>query len=444
VDRKRLTLDNPAFKDTLRYGHRSVAYVRRPMQTQTMSDVQRVSGVRSAPVVAEAPEQITLEPAAQTPMTVPHYMPDVAAPKPIVVGEVEKPQFLPDVVAPTPAQVRGIGTNPVQSETSKTVPEKVARVHDEAPQAMPPAQYMPDIMPPKPVSKSPLPTPENFQTLQDIISAKSRVTATRPKPTITLREDAPTPDESQPERVIAPEPESDQGSEVPVVQPKKHRRLKPTKQGVLYMMAATVFVVGLLVSFNGLRTNKQVAAQVKKSQSVSDATADASTIAPSTTKPTTAQVTNYAVSPNVPRYVDIPKLKVHARTLSEGVDTKGALQVPWNIYDTGWYNASSQPGQNGATLIDGHSGIGGMHGVFYNLASLSAGDQVIVTRGDGQKFTYIVSKVQTVNVQDVDMGSMLVSANTNKPGLNLITCTGDQIPGTDQLNKRVLVYAVMQ
>jgi|GEM_PF-843014 len=219
------------------------------------------------------------------------------------------------------------------------------------------------------------------------------------------------------------------------------------RQYIVYGAALMLFIVGGLVSLNGLRANRQVEAQVTHLQKASEGPGSGGateTAVPSATKPSSDQVANYAVAPNIPKYLDIPRLGIHTRILSEGITKTGALDVPWNIYDTGWYNASAQPGQAGAMLVDGHSGIGKMHGIFWQLAVLTPGDQIIVTRGDGQKFTYVVSKIKTEDVSNVSMANMLVSADTSKPGLNLITCTGDQIPGTDQLNKRVEVYAVLQ
>jgi LPXTG-site transpeptidase (sortase) family protein len=219
---------------------------------------------------------------------------------------------------------------------------------------------------------------------------------------------------------------------------------------VLYTMASVVFLIGLAISLGGAFTNRQVAAQVTHLQQQAFESADStigtsvSSAVPSSVKPSAATVASYHVSPNIPRYIDIPALNIHSEILSEGVSGGGQLQVPWDIYDTGWYNASAQPGQNGAMLIDGHSGIDGMHGVFYQLGALLVGDQIIITQGNGQKFTYKVVKNQIVNSQDVNMQSMVVSINPNVPGLNLITCTGEQIPGTDQLNERVQVYAILQ
>lgn len=78
------------------------------------------------------------------------------------------------------------------------------------------------------------------------------------------------------------------------------------------------------------------------------------------------------------------------------------------------------------------------------LNKLVSGDKVKVTRGDGQEFVYVVKTVETVDDEDVDMAKLLVSADTAKPGLSLITCAGDVIPGTLHLDKRTLVRAVME
>jgi LPXTG-site transpeptidase (sortase) family protein len=217
----------------------------------------------------------------------------------------------------------------------------------------------------------------------------------------------------------------------------------------MYAAAVMVFGLGLYGGLSGLSANKKVAVQVKMLQQGAQVKGDSTgttdeTVPPSTEKPSAASVRSYAVSPMNPRYIDVPKLKVHARVLSMGVDRKNELQAPYGIYDAGWYNASSHPGENGAMLIDGHSGIGKTHGIFHDLTQLAAGDDITVTRGDGQTFTYKVVDLQVVDKEQVDMGSLLVSANTAKPGLTLITCAGSQVPGTFSLQQRVIVRAVMQ
>lgn len=214
---------------------------------------------------------------------------------------------------------------------------------------------------------------------------------------------------------------------------------------LLYAMAGILFLLGVGVAYNGWRANSKVVAQVSQmqKQSAPSENNEAAT-APSTEKPTEQAVRSYAVAPNLPRYIDIAKLGVHARVMPMSVNRKNELQAPDNVHNVGWYNASSLPGQNGAMLLDGHSGIGNYKGVFNGLQKLAAGDVIDITRGDGTKFSYQVVSVNTVAAKSVDMAGMIVSADTAKPGLNLITCAGDQMPGTYQLNQRTLVRAVLK
>ncbi|MFZ1248957.1 MAG: class F sortase [Candidatus Saccharimonadales bacterium] len=219
----------------------------------------------------------------------------------------------------------------------------------------------------------------------------------------------------------------------------------------VYAAAAAMFLLGLAISLNGFRANQKVAVQIKQAQVTTQKAAGSDPNVKGATTPTPSAevippqvVKQYVVAPTLPKYLDIPKLGVHARVLSQGLDKEGALQVPWNIYDTGWYNSSGQPGQTGAMLIAGHSGIGRTHGVFHALGNLTQGDVISIVRGDNTTYNYKVVSVQTVGVDDVNMESMMHSATPGKQGLNLITCTGDQIPGTDRLNQRVLVRAAAQ
>jgi len=126
------------------------------------------------------------------------------------------------------------------------------------------------------------------------------------------------------------------------------------------------------------------------------------------------------------------------------VTSSNQLKAPGNVYDAGWYNSSAQPGQPGGMLLDGHISSWTTKGVFYGLNKLVSGDPIVITRGDGQTFTYKVVKTQLYDSDKVDMASLLVSQDTSKPGLNLISCSGEVIPGSSEFDKRLVVYAVMQ
>jgi hypothetical protein len=61
--------------------------------------------------------------------------------------------------------------------------------------------------------------------------------------------------------------------------------------------------------------------------------------------------------------------------------------------------------------------------------------------GDDSKINYKVTKSQTYSFANVDMNAVLSPVTSNTNGLNLITCTGDVIPGTNEFSQRVVVFA---
>jgi len=277
-------------------------------------------------------------------------------------------------------------------------------------------------------------------TVQDIASVRAQPVVSRP---------IPRADVLPPRQSVQSKPQIAAATPIQS-QPAKKSQSKSSKKRpqrqllVMYSLAAILFMVGGLVAIGGWRANHKVAAQVEQLQKqTTKSSGGDEQAAPSTDKPTDAAVRNYAVSPTLPRYIEIAKLGVHARVMPMSVDRKNELQAPTNVYNAGWYNASAQPGQMGAMLIDGHSGIGNFKGLFHDIGKLVAGDVVTITRGDGIKFEYKIVRTETVDESKVDMASLLVSADTAKPGLNLITCAGDQIPGTFQLKQRTMVFAVL-
>ncbi len=98
--------------------------------------------------------------------------------------------------------------------------------------------------------------------------------------------------------------------------------------------------------------------------------------------------------------------------------------------------ADSKPGQNGNTVLSGHSSndwydFGDLKFVFANLDKLKA-DDVIYANYKGVRYTYQVTDTKVV--LPTEIGALRVG--TDKPMLTLITCTP---LGTSQ--KRLLVFA---
>lgn len=205
--------------------------------------------------------------------------------------------------------------------------------------------------------------------------------------------------------------------------------------GMLIGMAVVVFGVGMIVALKSFRTNQQIGASVSAQAPTGGGTGDEA-------RPSEQETTNYTVAPDMPRYIDIAKLGVHSRVRETGVTADGSLGTPSNIFDAAWFNQSAKPGSaGGATLIDGHVSGPTQKGVFYGLEKLTAGDVVMIEKGNGDKLYYKVSKTEVVDTNKVDMAKLLLPTTPGKAGLNLISCTGKFNSQTQQFEQRALVYA---
>lgn len=165
------------------------------------------------------------------------------------------------------------------------------------------------------------------------------------------------------------------------------------------------------------------------------------TQAPSSAKPSASVVNSYSVPPDQPKYISIPAIGVdNAMIVRLGLLKTGAIATPDNIYETGWYQNSAVPGQQGAMFIYGHVSSWTADGVFYNLKRLRPGDQITIVRGDNIRFIYKVVALKIYPYKNVNMKQVLAPYNSKVPGLNLMTCTGKVIPGTSEFNERLAVF----
>jgi LPXTG-site transpeptidase (sortase) family protein len=210
---------------------------------------------------------------------------------------------------------------------------------------------------------------------------------------------------------------------------------------LLTALAVVLFVAGIGVAVDGFMTNRHVEAQVEQQSTGGSSDSGAPMVGDVPNEGDKPDVNAYQVAAALPRKITIPKLSVEARTLKLGTTASGAVAAPSSIYDTGWYQDSAKPGESGAMLVDGHVHGPTKPGVFYELKTLKAGDEILVERGDGKTFTYKVIKTKTYPADSVDMmGAALTPVTAGKPGLNLITCTGE-LDGTNHYKDRLVVFA---
>lgn len=215
-----------------------------------------------------------------------------------------------------------------------------------------------------------------------------------------------------------------------MVRKKRNRRLILVSR-LLAASGIVVLGIGIGVAYN----------QYKHGQSSGlNSPLAASQNQPSTTQPNEDEFKNHQTSPDAPRYISIPALSVKAMVKAVGLTSDNRIAAPANVYVAGWYTDSAKPGQAGAMFIDGHVSSWDTLGVFYNLKKLQQGDEIHVERGDGAIFNYKVIKSQTYEADKVDMQAALAPINPDKPGLNLMSCAGQIIDGTNQFDERIVVF----
>lgn len=157
----------------------------------------------------------------------------------------------------------------------------------------------------------------------------------------------------------------------------------------------------------------------------------------------------YTVAPNKPRFLTIPAIGLYNIPIIEvGVTNAGAMGAPTSSRIVGWYYRSAYPGRVGkwATVIDGHGGALG-DGIFKELPSLVAGNEIVIEMGDGRKFTYVVSEMvfkEKGSAADAYMKVADRPVNAETPTLTLITCTGAWIRAEQTYTQRLFVRAVLK
>jgi hypothetical protein len=143
-------------------------------------------------------------------------------------------------------------------------------------------------------------------------------------------------------------------------------------------------------------------------------------MAPSRTKPLTPTFALRAPTA-APVQVLISSLNLHPRVESVGLDRSGAMAVPRNYFDVGWYNGGPVPGDPGDAVIDGHAGYPDQPLVFAKLVKFRPGDKIVVVLADGSRRDFMVDSVRSWPARAHPTG---LFDPYGPARLSLITCTG--------------------
>ncbi len=135
----------------------------------------------------------------------------------------------------------------------------------------------------------------------------------------------------------------------------------------------------------------------------------------------------------------IPRLDIDAFIQTIGLASDGAIGIPTNYTDVGWFSGSAKPGA-GNTIVVGHRDTRIFApGVFRNLYLLAPGDDIYMYDEQGVGSHFRVTGQETY-YEDTDRLAEIVG-QTDRPRLTLITCDGVWNQSIKRYDQRLVVFA---
>lgn len=159
-------------------------------------------------------------------------------------------------------------------------------------------------------------------------------------------------------------------------------------------------------------------------------------VKPVAVKPVNKVPAKVAVKQATARLI-IPKIGVNAVIRDMGVTVDGAMAVPANRVEVGWYRDGTRPGEAGSAVVGGHNRWDDAVAVFIRLDELNAGDVLSVVDAKGVTSSFVVREMRTYEAADPDSG---IFDSVSGIHLNLITCSGEWNPLTDSYTTRLVVF----
>ncbi|MFR9676165.1 class F sortase [Streptomyces sp. TR06-5] len=125
--------------------------------------------------------------------------------------------------------------------------------------------------------------------------------------------------------------------------------------------------------------------------------------------------------PDVPVRMSLPRQDVRAAVVPVGTTASGQLDVPSDADDVGWYRAGARPGSaSGSAVLVGHvDSRSGSLGTLAALASVLAGDRILVRTADGSAVHYRITARRSVSRNAFPHR---IFRGSGPPVLVLVTC----------------------
>ena len=141
---------------------------------------------------------------------------------------------------------------------------------------------------------------------------------------------------------------------------------------------------------------------------------------------------------NIPEaHLLIPRIGLNAIVKDEGMTREGAMAVPGNNLEAGWFDLGTRPGEIGSAVIGGHNRWNDNAGVFGRLNELQKGDVLTVVDAKGFSTSFTVSGTRLYD--PTDNGKSIFDSPAGSH-LNLITCSGTWDAKTNSYTKRLVIF----
>ncbi len=204
------------------------------------------------------------------------------------------------------------------------------------------------------------------------------------------------------------------------------------RNSVLLVIAAAAAVLALSVRDGGV-----------------DGTASVAPVVP----PPSAAPTPFEPAPTVPEEpaeravplsVRIASIRVDAPLVPVGIEADGAMEIPKDVQEIGWYDPYGElgvvPGTAGTAVLAGHVDSRSQgRGALYELRELRTGAEVEVTMSDGSVQRWTITEVIQYPKDVLPYEELFVWSGP--PRLAIITCGGEFDRTARSYRDNIVVYA---
>lgn len=142
-----------------------------------------------------------------------------------------------------------------------------------------------------------------------------------------------------------------------------------------------------------------------------------------------------------PVRLEIDVLGVDAPVIAVGLDPDGAMEIPDDVDEVGWYALGVRPGEAGSAVLAGHVDSRAQgRGAFFDLGRLDVDDGLVTVHADGARRAWAVVARRQYPKGELPVDELFVRGGSTTQ-LVLITCGGAFDASARSYLDNIVVYA---